>query len=184
LPRSPAKDWSKPTARRAVPIRVRARLRRFRSLIDGPADLWLLCRMGTWAAVLPVLKRVVRLETLARIMWSGRETQSGVDAAKILSFSHLLTRRLPRSDERCYERSLLAYRFLSQRGADPRLVAAVKKEGNAIAGHAWVTVGGTALGESGAVTDFVPVVVFGRGGKRENKPVPQSSYAPRTTQIP
>jgi len=145
---------------------VRARLRRFRSLIEGPADLWLLCRMGAWAAVLPVLKRVVRLETLARIMWSEREARSEVDADKIFTLSHLLTQRPPRSTERCYERSLIAYRFLSQRGADPRLVAAVKKEGGSIAGHAWVTVGGTALGESGAVADFVPVVVYGRGGRR------------------
>lgn len=123
--------------------------------------------MAMWAIVLPLLKRVVGLETLARIMWSGHPARGASDTAKILTLSRLLTRRKASSPGSCYECSLLAYRFLSQHGAEPRLVAAVKKEDGTISGHAWVTVGGVALGESKAIDDFVPVVVYGRGGRRE-----------------
>ena len=67
----------------------------------------------------------------------------------------------------CYERGLLAYRFLSQRGADPTLVVAVKGDSGAVSGHAWVTVDGIAINETEPLDDFVPVVSYGRGGRRE-----------------
>jgi hypothetical protein len=145
------------------------RVDRLRSVVERPADVWLLCRMAAWAIALPLLKRVLRLETLARIMWSGREAKGEPQTDKVLILSRLLTRRPPRGAERCYERSLLAYRFLSQRGVDPRLVAAVKRTDGSFAGHAWVTVGGSAVGESDAIAEFVPLVVFGCGGLPERR---------------
>lgn len=145
----------------------RARIRRLRTVVKRPGDVGLICRMAGWALVLPPLKRVVRLEALARVMWNGREARGEPDTDKILALSRLLTRRTASSPGSCYERSLLAYRFLSQRGVEPRLVAAVKKEDGSVTGHAWVTVGGVPLGESEAIDDFVPVVVYGRGGRRE-----------------
>ena len=126
-----------------------------------------MCRMGTWAAALPLLKRFVRLDTLARLMWTdpGRETR--FEAPKIIALSAVLTRRAGISHGTCYERSLLAYRFLAQRGADPSLVVAVKQNGGTVTGHAWVTIGGVPVGESGSIEEFTPVAVYGRGGRRE-----------------
>jgi hypothetical protein len=145
------------------------RVRRLRAAVERPADVWLFCRMGVWAIALPLLKRILRLETLARIMWSGREARGAPQTDKVIALSRLLTRRPPRGAERCYERSLLAYRFLSQRGVDPRLVTAVRKADGSFVGHAWVTVAGTAVGESDAIEEFVPLVVFGRGGLPEDR---------------
>lgn len=147
---------------------VAGRVRRVRSLIERPADAWLLCRMATWAAVLPLLKHTVRLETLARLMWTGNESKSQPEVTKIFALSRLLARPAPLSQGTCYERGLLAYRFLSQRGADPKLVVGVRSDGSEVTAHAWVTVGGTPVGESEeTVEDFVPVVVYGRGGLPE-----------------
>lgn len=145
------------------------RIRRLRLLIQRPADAWLLCRMATWAAVLPLLKHVIRLETLARLMWTGGGSKDEADADKIVALSRLLTPPAAFSRGTCYERSLLAYRFLAQCGVDPRLVVSVRKEGASVTGHAWVTVGGLAIGESEAIEGlgFVPVVVYGRGGLPE-----------------
>ena len=146
------------------------KLRRLHGAIESPADAWLACRMAAWALALPVLKRVVRLETLARLMWADRgRTAARRDVAKIAQVSRLLARRRPpQSYDRCYERSLLAYRFLSQRGADPRLVVALRKgDLGGMAGHAWVTVGGRPVDEPDLHEDYEPLVVFGRGGKRE-----------------
>jgi hypothetical protein len=149
------------------PHRAAGRIRTLQSLIDGPADAWLLCRMATWAAVLPLLKHVVRLDTLARLTWTGRRSNHPCEAEKLVALSRLLARPVAMGKGTCYERGLLAYRFLSQRGADPRLVVAVKNNDGAVTGHAWVTVGGTAIGESEALEDFVPVVAYGRGGRRQ-----------------
>jgi hypothetical protein len=125
--------------------------------------------MAAWALVLPVLKRLMRLETLARVMWTDRSRDATEgELAKIVTLSQVLMRhRPPRSDARCYERSLLAYRFLAERGADPRLVVALKSESAGMAGHAWVTVAGEPVGETEPLTDFVPLVVYGAGGRRE-----------------
>jgi hypothetical protein len=123
--------------------------------------------MAAWAAVLPLLKHLVPLETLARVMWSAPVTSRKPEADKIVALSRALTRRPPRARGRCYEQSLLAYRFLSKHGADPRLVAAVRKEGRSMVGHAWVTVDGVPVGEAETIDDFVPLAVYGRGGRLE-----------------
>ena len=148
---------------------MNATTRRLRSLIADPGDAWLVCRMAPWALSLPVLKRVVRLETLARHMWAEpKRTGSEEARAKVVLFSQFLSRRRPpRSNHRCYERSLLAYRFLAELGADPRLVVALRKDDErGLAGHAWVTVEGVPVGESEPLDSYVPLVIYGRGGKR------------------
>ena len=137
--------------------------------MESPADAWLIARMAAWALALPLLKRVVRLETLARVMWAypTRRATEG-ELAKIATMSQILARRRPPlSNDRCYERSLLAYRFLAQRGADPRLVVALKAGSAGMSGHAWVTVAGVPIGESESLAEYVPLVTYGRGGRRE-----------------
>jgi hypothetical protein len=131
-------------------------------------DGWLALRMAAWSVVLPLLRRVVPVRRLARLAWAG---STGVrDAARerqIVRLSAALPRlRLRRRDANCLERSLLAYRFLAQASANPALVIAVRREGEAgVVGHAWTTVDGRPVHESeAAVGDFVPLVEFGPGG--------------------
>jgi hypothetical protein len=146
------------------------RIRRLRSLIESPADAWLLCRMIPWAVVLPLLKRIVRLETLARLMWTDPETGGDPETMKVIALSRVVTRPAAMSHAVCYERSLLAYRFLSRRGADPKLVVAAKSTAGGVTGHAWITVGGAPVGESETIEEFVPLVVYSRGGLPEDEP--------------
>ena len=143
---------------------VARRIQRLGSLIERPEDAWLMCRMAAWAALLPALKRLIRLETLARLAWAEPGERRRVDSAKIFALSALLTGRAGTVHGVCYERSLLAYRFLAQQGADPRLVVAVRSDGSKLTGHAWVTVDGQAVGESVEAREFAPVAVFGRHG--------------------
>ena len=65
----------------------------------------------------------------------------------------------------CLERSLLAYRFLSGAGADPRLLIGIRVGGGSVIGHAWVVVDGEPLFEQGA--DFETFFAFGRDGTLE-----------------
>ena len=143
------------------------RIRRLRTLIERPADVWLLCRMLAWAVVLPLLKRLVRLDRLAQLMWADLDDRTAAEPEKIVALSGLLTRGRRNSHGTCYERSLLAYRFLSAGGTDPKLLVGVRRYGGAVLAHAWVTVGSTSVGEPDATDAFVPVVVYGRGGVAE-----------------
>ena len=140
------------------------RIGRLRALVECPADAWLLCRMAAWAAVLPGLKRLLRLETLARLAWAEPGRQRRVETDKIFALSGLVAGRAGTVHGACYERSLLAFRFLAQHGADPRLVVALRSDGSKVTGHAWVTVDGQAVGESVEAREVAPVAVFGRHG--------------------
>jgi hypothetical protein len=143
------------------------RIRRLSSFVERPSDVWLICRMAGWAALLPLLKHAVRLETLVRVMWSDARPDDRLDTRKIVALSRLLTRPTARLRGGCYERSLLAYRFLSEFGADPRLVVAVKHEAAGMTGHAWVTLAGMPADPAEALEGFVPVAVYGRRGRPE-----------------
>jgi hypothetical protein len=124
-----------------------------------------------WAPVLPVLKRLLPLPALARLMWA-KPRVGPRDTERELHISGLVRRLyasgiVPR-DANCLERSLLTYRLLARRNANPELVAGVLRSDKGVVGHAWVTVDGHPVGESAEAIDrYSRVVVFGaEGGRR------------------
>ncbi len=158
-------------------MRFLERVRRCRAVVAAVAaspmpwcDAWLSARMLAWAVVLPVLKRVVPLATLVRAMWKpGRkECRDRAREHRIVLLAILCTRAVcPSNAGACLNRSLLAYRFLSESCADPRLMVAFQKSGAALAGHAWVVVDGQGVGDPPGVRDgFLPIVAFGARGSR------------------
>jgi hypothetical protein len=130
-------------------------------------DVVAVLEMIAWSVLLPVLKRALPLRRLVRLMWAqGPASQSEPEARHIVALSSSLTRLGFRRRSNCVERSLLAYRFLSRAGADPRLVVGVGNVNGKIAGHAWVTVDGVPVHEPPeAVACFAPLIEFGRGGR-------------------
>ncbi len=133
-------------------------------------DGWLAVRMLAWALVLPVLEHVVPLPSLVRLMWrDSRPVPRNRERERLVaSLASWFSQGTNLSSAgACLPRSLLAYRFLSELHANPRLMIAFKKTETALAGHAWVAVDGQAIGEpSDALTDFLPVVAFGERGAR------------------
>ena len=132
-----------------------------------PRETWLLLRMLAWRAVLPVLKRRVRVATLARLMWREPDRQRGrTDAGRIAELVQWLYRGPARGrGDTCLERSLLAYRYLSDAGVAPRLVVGISKPGSSVIGHAWVVVNGEPLFESAADVDaYASFFSFGQRG--------------------
>jgi hypothetical protein len=124
--------------------------------------------MAFWALSLPLLKHLVSVRFLARLMWrSGRLAQRDFeDEARIVLLSHLVHPGRRKSKYNCLERSLIAYRFLSEVSADPRLVLGVRKLNGVVEGHAWVVVDGRPVRESaGSLRGFRPLVVFGIAGE-------------------
>ena len=112
-------------------------------------DVVLIARMMPWRVVLPVAKRVIPLSTLVSVMELPRRflKRRPLREKRVASLAHRVSGLGARSPANCLERSLLAYRFLSEMGAGPRLVLGVRKQGATVEGHAWVEVDGRAMGE-------------------------------------
>jgi Transglutaminase-like superfamily len=122
--------------------------------------------MVLWSLVLPVLRRVVPIRLLVSLMWSPSKLQrSSARELELISLSAKLVRLRPRLRANCLERSLLAYRFLSRAGAEPRLVLGVGRSRDGVVGHAWVTLDGEPIHDSQqAVSEFTPLIAFGAAG--------------------
>jgi hypothetical protein len=108
------------------------------------------------------------MNRLAALMWRSPKIEVRVpeDEAAIAR----LLRRLYAGGrislpQNCLERSLLAYRLLSELNADPILVVALSAKERATHGHAWVVVDDSPVAEpADALTAMTPVVAFGRRG--------------------
>ena len=144
------------------------RLRRFLQLVISPADVWLCMRMMLWAIVLPLLKILIPVKSLARFMWMSPRTpvknvEQEQKIAIIVRWIYLLVLS---SKKNCVERSLLLYRFLSRTNSDPTLVTGLRQlEDGTWKGHAWILVNGVPFGETESnVEDFKTLVIFGRHG--------------------
>jgi len=122
-------------------------------------------RMLAWRLVLPVLKRIIPLETLARGM-RGRPPSRYEEARIVRLASWIYGSRPVTGADNCLERSLVLYRYLSQANSDARLVLGFRSGKHAVEGHAWVAVGDRSMAadtdERGA---FAPLVSFGRDGR-------------------
>jgi hypothetical protein len=141
--------------------------------IRRPRDGWLVLRMLAWRAILPVLKYIMPLPRLIAVMHPrhargarrlDREERVAMLAERVFQVS--------RSSEDCLELSLVLYRYLGETGADPRLVIAIRKDGDLARGHAWVTVDGVPVHDSPLLLDdFVSVVTFDSDGRTRSEVV-------------
>jgi hypothetical protein len=135
--------------------------------VSAVTAVWLRLRMVAWSVALPVLKRVLPLRMLARLMWREPEgpRRPEREAAVVNTARKIYRFRPSRSRHNCLERSLLAYRFLAEAGADPVLVVGVANPNAKVLGHAWLSVDGEPVDETAhSLEDFTPVVSFGTRG--------------------
>jgi len=143
-----------------------------------PRDVLLALRMLGWRLILRPLKRFVPLSRLVPLVCRPRasEPRRPGREARVLSLADRLCRgRLARGT--CLERSLLAYRFLTEAGADPKLIIAVRREDDSLQWHAWVTRDGQPVHERAeSLKAYIPVVVFdGQGSIEWSDPVASSA---------
>jgi Transglutaminase-like superfamily len=143
-----------------------------------PRDVLLALRMLGWRLILRPLKRFVPLSRLVLLVCRPRasEPRRPGREARVLSLADRLCRgRLARGT--CLERSLLAYRFLTEAGADPKLIIAVRREDDSFEWHAWVTHDGQPVHERAeSLKAYIPVVVFdGQGSIEWSDPAASSA---------
>jgi hypothetical protein len=145
-----------------------ARFRRLQSIrwhLRTRADVWLATRMLAWRLVLPALKRVVPIDSLARAMSGGRGPRPEEDSVVRLTSWIYGSRPLTGGDN-CLERSLVLYRYLSQTHPEARLVVGFRNGERAVEGHAWVAVGERAMGaDTDELGAYAPVVSYGPEGR-------------------
>src|SRR5579871_6309761 len=122
-------------------------LRRLRSF----ADVSLAARAFAWACVLPVLKHLLPIQSLASLMHRPPGPRRYRDARledQIVTFARWGARLVRwRAGGNCLERGLIAYRYLCAAGAQPTLVVGIGKNERGVLGHAWVVVDGQPMGE-------------------------------------
>lgn len=149
---------------------------RVASRFASSADVWLAVRMGAWALVLPVMKHLVQVKSLARLMQRPPrlDRRDPVREERIVTFARWAARLVRwRSGGNCLERGLIAYRYLGDAGAQPTLVVGLGHEdGGQMIGHAWVLVDGHPAGESAASLQvYTPVFAFTPDGQLTEVPV-------------
>lgn len=128
-------------------------------------DASLAIRLACWRIVLPILKRVVPLDTLAPAM-RGRPRAGYREDQVIRLASWVYGSRPVTGGDNCLERSLLLYRYLSAVNPDARLVVGFRTGAQALEGHAWVAIGDRAMAaDTDERGDFTPTVSFGRDGR-------------------
>ena len=142
---------------------------RLASHFTSPADVWLAVRVIAWAAVLPLLKRIMPLQALASRMHGSPQATDRNPARerRILAFARGAARLVRwRSGGNCLERGLIAYRYLGHAGAKPVLVVGLDVEAGNLLGHAWVLIDGRPAGESAAsLARYVPAFAFDPDGR-------------------
>jgi Transglutaminase-like superfamily len=123
--------------------------------------------MLAWRAILPMLKYLVPLPRLVRLMdarHAGGSRRPDREQRITSLAERVFDRR--RSGQQCLELSLVTYRYLAAVGADPRLVIAIRNDGQLAGGHAWVTVDGVPVHDSPSLLDeFASVVTFESGAR-------------------
>jgi hypothetical protein len=100
--------------------------------------------MLPWALALPVLKHRMPIPRLVDRMGVSRSGPFDPAREQIVRQASWWASRVQvgRYPDNCLERSLLAYRYLTLAGADPRVVLGIGGGGEDISGHAWVTLDG------------------------------------------
>lgn len=137
--------------------------------MTSSADVVLAAKACAWAALLPLLKHLVPVKSLATTMrkaprgWSRNRARE----QRIVTFARWAARLTRwRSGGNCLERGLIAYRYLCEAGAEPTLVVGVGRDENGVIGHAWVLIDGRPAGESpAALASYTPVFAFAPDGE-------------------
>ena len=149
-------------------------LRRLGQEVCSVSDAVLAAKATAWALVLPALKHVVSVKSLAAVMHlpPRRATRDADRERRIMTFAHWGA-RLTRwnSGANCLERSLIAYRYLCAAGAHPTLVIGVGRDASGVIGHAWVLVDGQLVGEpESAIASYTRAFAFGPDGRLDAEP--------------
>lgn len=117
-------------------------------------------------AAFTVLARFVSIERLVRLAWHAPRTGRDRAFERQLVERVDMLGRLTGAQADCLPRSLLLYRELSKRSADPRLFLGFAGDGRPLVGHAWVVIDGEPLGEADAtLSSMTAVCAFGARGE-------------------
>ena len=142
-----------------APARVSRAVPRIVRCVEAEPRLF--ARALAWRLLLPVLKTAVPVKVLAGWMdRSHRLLPAAVAAARVAAVERLLAEggRLIVSSN-CLERSLLAYRLLSETGVEVSLVMGMRRDGATVAGHAWVELNRRPFADATAAR-YDPIVRF------------------------
>ena len=150
--------------------------------VQTVSDAILAAKVLAWALVLPGLKHVLSVRSLAAVMHRSPRTSSrdALHEGRIVTFARWGARVARwKSGGNCLERGLIAYRYLCAAGARPTLVVGVGRDVHGVTGHAWVLVDGRLVGEhQSSIQPYTPVFAFGPDGRLDAESVGPPNKTP------
>ncbi len=143
---------------RAAAGRIRSAVARLSACLA--CDRRMVAELVVWRISLPVLKRLISVETLVKRMAPPAPSSPHTIANRVEQIRQVVGSggRLLVSAN-CLERSLVFYRLLLRAGAAPVLVLGMRRDGSTLKGHAWVALDGEPFEVS--EDHYTPVVAFG-----------------------
>lgn len=125
-----------------------------------------IARLALLYAAFLLLRRVVALERLTRWAWVAPTAPRDHAAERRLAAQVSRLSRLVHARADCMPRSLVLYRELSRRSADPQLVVGFARRRESLVGHAWVVVDGVPVDETHELlASLTGVCTFGARGR-------------------
>ncbi len=127
----------------------------------------MVAELTLWRWSLPILKRVLRVETLASIM-TPRVTDAP-SAARRRERTAAVHRVVTTGGRvlvspNCLERSLVTFRLFARAGANVALVLGVRRDGSTIAGHSWIELDERSL-DTPKSDEYTPMMSFRARGR-------------------
>ena len=125
-----------------------------RKFTARPGEVWLLCRMAWWVAVLSAAARLYSLPRALQIVaGNSNRKQTAHDATDQKDLARLIDLLLSVDvlmfKPICWKRAAVLHRYLSHNGIPTKIVFGVRTEsGGKVAGHAWLEANGDPILES------------------------------------
>ena len=117
------------------------RLARLRREVQTWHDLRLLIAITAWATAMPVLVRLLKLETLLKLLTPVNRSQipQQEDVQRAIRYTNLVLGCHPLVPNTCMMRSLVLYRILRELGLSVTIHFGVRKADQGLGGHCWLT---------------------------------------------
>jgi hypothetical protein len=149
-------------------MRLAGAAKRVATEINSVPDAFLAARVLTWACLLPAMKRLLPVASLASVMHLAPRTiaRDPLLERRVVTFARWAARVTRwNGGGNCLERGLISYRYLGAAGANPTLVVGVGRADTGVIGHAWVLVDGRPVGDDeAAIRRYTPVLAFAPDG--------------------
>ena len=122
------------------------KLKKFQTLVQSPAELYVFIKIGAWILIVTLLLRMVSIPKMMRLLDPRKTSRKSLPRTKLVNFcSFWLGRETAFLQRSCLKRSLVLFRYLNMQAEPARFFIGVRKEDGELKGHSWIMINGKPL---------------------------------------